>query len=378
MSAAAARVDDPIEHSSALGGLLAGLAIGAGAVLVGIAIVGTGGLGAVALAAVVGAGAATGAGIGQLLGSLSFACHDAGKILTGSGNVHVNGRAAARAHVDTAHCDQHSSAPQILAQGSNTVHINGMPAARVGDRTVCDGKISAGSANVHIGGDTETTDAITPEVPPWLENGILILGLGCATVLAGPIVVAFGFLGGLFGSKAGSWVGGELFGEGGDGQKISAFVGGFIGGGLGAKRGIAFDAKYKVTSEGFGSNLGNIKVTAKTDADRPSVWSETKYNRGKFRKNVRETVWKNAEEVSPDGVVRDPLIQKPMKFDEPWDMGHKPGYEHWKHVRSAEARGISRKQFLDEFNDVDHYRPELPSSNRGHKGELETDDYFGY
>jgi hypothetical protein len=84
MSAAAARVDDPIEHSSALGGLLAGLAIGAGAVLVGIAVVGTGGLGAVALAAMVGAGAATGAGIGQLIGSLSFACHDAGKILTGS------------------------------------------------------------------------------------------------------------------------------------------------------------------------------------------------------------------------------------------------------------------------------------------------------
>ena len=70
MSEAAARLDDPIEHSRALGGLLAGLAIGAGAVLVGSAIVGTGGLGAVALCAMVGAGAATGAGIGQLLGSL--------------------------------------------------------------------------------------------------------------------------------------------------------------------------------------------------------------------------------------------------------------------------------------------------------------------
>ena len=42
MSETAARLD------SALGGLLAGLAIGAGAVLVGIAIVGTGGLGAIA------------------------------------------------------------------------------------------------------------------------------------------------------------------------------------------------------------------------------------------------------------------------------------------------------------------------------------------
>ncbi|MGF6110209.1 hypothetical protein QFZ85_001745 [Pseudomonas frederiksbergensis] len=78
MSEAAARLDDPIEHSSALGGLLAGLAIGAGAVLVGIAIVGTGGLGAVALCAMVGAGAgaATGAGIGQL----SVASHLTGMV----------------------------------------------------------------------------------------------------------------------------------------------------------------------------------------------------------------------------------------------------------------------------------------------------------
>lgn len=373
---AAARVGDPIEHSSALGGLLAGLAIGAGAVLVGIAVVGTGGLGAVALAAMVGAGAATGAGIGQLIGSLSFACHEAGNILTGSRNVHVNGKPAARAHVDTAHCDQHSSAPQILAQGSDTVHINGMPAARVGDRTVCDGKISVGSADVYIGGGTETTDVISPEVPAWLENGILILGLGSATVLAGPVVVAFGFLGGLFGSKAGSWVGGELFGEDGDGQKISAFVGGFIGGGLGAKRGIAFDAKYKITSEGFGSNLGNIKVAAKTDADQPSQWSKTLYNRGKFRKGVRDQVWENAREASPDGVVRDPVTQTQMNKTEPWDMGHKPGYENWKHVRSAEARGISRKQFLDEYNKVEHYRPELPLSNRSHLGENTKAGYY--
>lgn len=35
-------------------------------------------------------------------------------------------------------------------------------------------------------------------------------------------------------------------------------------------------------------------------------------------------------------------------------------------------------RILDEFNDVKHYRPEIPSSNRGHKGELETDDHFGY
>lgn len=233
MSEAAARVDDPIEHSSALGGLLAGLAIGAGAVLVGIAIVGTGGLGAVALCAMVGAGAATGAGIGQLLGSLSFACHDTGQIKSGSANVFTNGKPAARAHVDTAVCDNHASTPQTLAQGSDSVYINGLPAARVGDRTVCDAKISAGSGNVFIGGGTETTDIISPEVPGWLERAVLVVGLGSAFVLASPIVVIAGLVGGIAGGLGGNWAGGKLFGEGSDGQKLMAFGGALLGGRIG-------------------------------------------------------------------------------------------------------------------------------------------------
>ena len=66
-----------------------------------------------------------------------------------------------------------------------------------------------------------------------------------------------------------------------------------------------------------------------------------------------------------------------MDKSEPWDMGHKPGFEFRKHKKSAEERGIPRKQFLDEHNNPDHYTPELPSSNRGHKGEDLTDNYFG-
>lgn len=265
MSEAAARLDDPIEHSSALGGLLAGLAIGAGAVLVGIAIVGTGGLGAVALCAMVGAGAATGAGIGQLFGSLSFARHGAGQIKTGSGNVFINSKAAARAHVDTAVCDQHGPAPQILAQGSDSVYINGQPAARVGDRTVCDGKISAGSGNVFIGGGTETTDAIDPEVPEWLERAVLIVGLASAFVLASPVIVIAGLVGGIAGGLAGNWAGGELFGQGSNGQKLMAFGGALLGGGLGAKGGKWFDARYEVKVQGLGSNLGNVSISKRND-----------------------------------------------------------------------------------------------------------------
>ncbi|MBO1511155.1 ribonuclease YeeF family protein [Metabacillus sp. BG109] len=94
-----------------------------------------------------------------------------------------------------------------------------------------------------------------------------------------------------------------------------------------------------------------------------------------FRKGVRDEVWEKAKNI--DGNVRDPLTETIMNKDEPWDMGHKPGYEFRKHQQSAMERGITRREFLDEHNNPDHYIPELPSSNRSHKGEDLTDDYFG-
>ena len=59
------------------------------------------------------------------------------------------------------------------------------------------------------------------------------------------------------------------------------------------------------------------------------------------------------------------------------NTGHKPRYEFEKHQGSAIKRGISRKEFLDEHNNPDDYRPELPSSNRSHKGENHKNTYFG-
>ncbi|MCF8983429.1 type IV secretion protein Rhs [Pseudomonas syringae] len=254
---AAARVNDPIEHTGSLTGLLAGLAIGAiGAALV----IGTGGLAAVAI---VGASAATGAGVGQLIGSLSCCNHQTGQIVSGSSNVYINGEPAARAHADQAKCDEHSSRPQVIAQGSSNVYINGHPAARVGDRTACDAKIVVGSSNVFIGGGTETTDPINPEVPELLERGILLVGLASAFVLASPVIVIAGLVGGIAGGTVGSMGGAQLFGEGTDGQKLMAFGGALLGGGLGAKGGKWFDTRYDIKVQGVGSNLGNLKITPK-------------------------------------------------------------------------------------------------------------------
>jgi predicted ribonuclease toxin of YeeF-YezG toxin-antitoxin module len=73
--------------------------------------------------------------------------------------------------------------------------------------------------------------------------------------------------------------------------------------------------------------------------------------------------------LDPNGEIMDPSKR--------WDMGHKPGYEFRKHRDSANARGIDRKEFLDEHNIPDHYRPEPPSYNRSHQGEDLTDTYLG-
>ncbi|MCY9308779.1 T7SS effector LXG polymorphic toxin [Bacillus inaquosorum] len=135
----------------------------------------------------------------------------------------------------------------------------------------------------------------------------------------------------------------------------------------------------------FGARGINKKLNVKSEASSVQKTSKNKsketkipkkYKRPKyFRKGVRDKVWENAKDST--GKVRDPLTKEVMKKEEPWDMGHKPGYEFRKHQQSAIERNISRKQFLDEHNNPDHYQPELPSSNRSHKGEDMTDDYFG-
>lgn len=77
-------------------------------------------------------------------------------IATGSGDVKINGRSAARiGDVSTSHkvpariCFSHV-APII--RGSSSVNINGRPAARVGDNLAGCTLVATGSSDVIIGG----------------------------------------------------------------------------------------------------------------------------------------------------------------------------------------------------------------------------------
>ena len=85
-----------------------------------------------------------------------------------------------------------------------------------------------------------------------------------------------------------------------------------------------------------------------------------------YRKGIRELVYEAAKD--PDGKVYDPVTGNEIAPDDPWVMGHKPQYEFWKHRLSAIRRGITRKQFLDEYNDPSHYRPEIREPNGWHVG----------
>jgi len=132
--------------------LVKGLLIGAAGGLAAVAIAGTGGLAAVAI---VGGLAAGGAGISEVLSTMSWAGKEKSGQIQGvcSLNVFINGRLAARAHVDVVICDKHPDPPPLIAEGSGNVYINSMPAARSGDHTGCGGVIMEASPNVFIGGE---------------------------------------------------------------------------------------------------------------------------------------------------------------------------------------------------------------------------------
>lgn len=233
----AARIQDPIEHSHALAGIIGGLVAGA---IIGAAIVLTGGA-AVAVGAVI-VGACTGASFGGMIGQLagSLWTSKAGEICSGAATVFIHQQKAARAVADTVDC--HSG--EHIAQGSETVSIERQPAARKGDKTTCDGTISAGFPRVLVGTGRATYLPISPEVPLWLEIGVMALGLvggigeialasrGLRMVMAARL--GAGLVTGTLGSIGGSLLGGAIFGEGSKGQRILTAAGGLLAGMLGS------------------------------------------------------------------------------------------------------------------------------------------------
>ena len=95
----------------------------------------------------------------------------------------------------------------------------------------------------------------------------------------------------------------------------------------------------------------------------------TSYNAG-----VENAVWESAVKQG-NGTVKSPSGME-IKPGDNWVMGHKPGWEFWKHQVSAARRGIAREQFLKEFNESKNYRPETAADNGSHR--FEAPDNISY
>ncbi len=227
----ASRLHDPIEHSSALAGFLVGAALGIAA---GALIVATGGAAGVVAAAIVGSSMAAGAGIGEVIGSLSVFNHTTGGVATGSLDTFTNDRMSTRATLDIVECSGHDGSR--VAQGSGTVLINDQPASRKGDKIECAGKIIECSPDVFIEGPTVTTLEIASEVPGWLRWTVMGIGIVSSIILVGPIMTAFGIGASMVGGYAGTWAA-EQLGLGEDGQKLMGLAGSMLAGGLVTKFG---------------------------------------------------------------------------------------------------------------------------------------------
>ncbi|MET3218353.1 UNVERIFIED_ORG: putative Zn-binding protein involved in type VI secretion [Burkholderia territorii] len=254
---AAARFGDPIAHTASKGWMIAGMI--AGAVIGAVAVVATGGAALTVIAAVA-AGAAAGGGLGEVLGTMSWAPrHVTGSLTKGSPNVFINSRPAIRAILSLGLCSDHAGPPQVVAQGSSTVFINSQPASRKEDRMMCGALINDGSPNVFIGGPA--VGEFNPEIPAWVNWTMLAVGVAATAVLAGPAIAILGAAGGFVGGEVGSWIGGKVFGEGSDGQKWS-MLGGSLLGGAGAAKGAGLVGGAK----GAGSVAGEISV-GETAAD---------------------------------------------------------------------------------------------------------------
>lgn len=309
--AQAARVLDPIGHSPTMNWLIRGAVIGAAIGLGAIAIAGTGGLAAVAI---VGGLAAGGAGIGEALSSMSGVAKEVSGMIVGPGSVNVftNGKPAARAHIDMVMCSKHPPAPLPIATGSSTVFINGQPAARVDDTIACSAVITSGSGTVYIGGGSEQTDPIAPEdlVPPLVHAAMLVVGVGSAVVLAGPIVAVAGLALGTAGGMGGHWAGGKIWGEGSDGQKWSALGGGIVGGLLGGKGGSVLAGRFipKPMTPTAGFVKGGLPGVKAVEASQAATLAEAESYGGPFsllNKEKREISFQQFVQHVDDTGLRD-------------------------------------------------------------------------
>ncbi|MBK6692011.1 MAG: PAAR domain-containing protein [Myxococcales bacterium] len=206
-----------------------------------------------------------------------------GNITSGSHNVNIENKPAARAQQDT---NIHPPSSPKLAEGSAYVYVNGKPLARIDDKSCCGGKIISACSRTYIGGPPTNgggADASPiagasfswSNMDSWnwegIETGLgvagLAMGVGMAGVAVRGVAIAQGGFKALVTTSAGRVAAGKLtagIGAGvGGGMAMSAageHIGGTIGGaGAGAVAG-ALTAEALANAMPFGAAGKLIKA----------------------------------------------------------------------------------------------------------------------
>ena len=82
-----------------------------------------------------------------------------------------------------------------------------------------------------------------------------------------------------------------------------------------------------------------------------------------IRESVRAEV-ENRAQKNEQGQFLDANTGKAIEGQ--YDLGHKPGHEHWREAEKAEKEGLTQEQFNERMNNPDYYQIENPHDNRSH------------
>lgn len=85
-----------------------------------------------------------------------------------------------------------------------------------------------------------------------------------------------------------------------------------------------------------------------------------------IRDDVRAEV-ENRAQKNEQGQFLDANTGKAIEGQ--YDLGHKPGHEHWREAEKAEKEGLTQEQFNERMNNPDYYQIEDPHENRSHAHE---------
>jgi Domain of unknown function (DUF4157)/HNH/ENDO VII superfamily nuclease with conserved GHE residues len=124
------------------------------------------------------------------------------------------------------------------------------------------------------------------------------------------------------------------------------------------------DSQKAITDRLYDMRNDAIRALNSNTYSRPSGWPG----------DIVDRVWAAAL-VAGKGKVLSPSTTEILPGQD-WIMGHKPGYEFWKHQISAAKRRLSREAFIREYYNANNYRPETPPDSSGHQ--YEAPDHINY